>query len=70
MEKNVGKTDSIIRIILAVIIFFVMDNWGEGMQMILGVIAIVLVITAVSKVCFLYMPLKINTVKKTKQNLR
>jgi glucose uptake protein GlcU len=47
-----------------------MDNWGEGMQMILGVIAIVLVITAVSKVCFLYMPLKINTVKKTKQNLR
>lgn len=66
MTKNVGKTDKIIRIVLAVVLaaldFF--DVVTGGFSWILSVVAIVLVVTAVLNFCPLYTVLGKNTCEK------
>ena len=66
MKTNMGSVDRIIRIILAVVIavlYFTKQITGTG-AIILGVLAIIFVLTSLIGVCPLYMPFKISTKKK------
>jgi hypothetical protein len=63
-----GSVDRIIRIILAVVIavlYFTKHITGTA-AIILGVLAIIFVLTSLVGVCPLYMPFKISTKKKQK----
>lgn len=60
MKTNIGKTDMIIRIVLAVVIFalgFYFKSW-------LGLLGLVPLGTALFRTCPLYLPFKINTCRK------
>lgn len=68
MEKNMGFIDRIIRVILAIIVavlYFTGQISGIA-AIILGVIALVFVITSAIGFCPLYYPFKISTIKKPK----
>ncbi len=59
MQKNMGKADQIIRIILGLVLIiwgFVTHNWW-------GAIGIILLGTGFIRFCPLYVPFKINTAK-------
>ncbi|MCL9970512.1 DUF2892 domain-containing protein [Anoxybacillus kestanbolensis] len=62
MKANVGSVDRIIRLILGVALlglFFL-----EGNIKYVGILGIVLIITAFVTFCPLYVPFRINTTKK------
>ena len=62
--QNMGQIDRIIRLIVGaglIVLFFVLDNnWKY-----LGILGVILVLTALVGVCPIYMPFKIDTRKKT-----
>ncbi len=60
MKKNIGKTDSIIRIILGLII----TGLGIYFKTWWGLIAIIPLLTGITGYCPLYSLLGINTCKK------
>ena len=63
MPKNMGTVDRIVRIILAVVIailFFTNQITGVA-AIVLGIIAIIFVLTSLVSFCPLYLPFKINT---------
>jgi len=65
MKKNVGKTDMLVRLILAavlVIIYFICV--GKLLGLILIIIAIILAVTALTQTCPLYFLFRIDTLKK------
>ena len=65
MKKNVGKTDMIVRLILAallVIVYFIGVDKITGLILIL--LAIILISTALTQTCPLYYIFRINTLKK------
>lgn len=65
MKKNVGKTDMIVRLILAavlVIIYFI--GVGKILGLIFILLAIILVGSALTQTCPLYYIFSINTLKK------
>lgn len=66
MKKNIGSTDKIIRIILAitVVILFYMNVISGTLALILGAFAIILLITSFINFCPLYFPFGISTRKK------
>lgn len=66
MENNMGKTDKTIRISVAVIIgILYFSGIISGMvASMLGVLAIVFILTSFISFCPLYLPFKINTNKK------
>lgn len=65
MKKNVGKLDSTIRYIAAILIAIAVfldiipQKYGIGVL----IIAVLIAISAYRKVCFLYKPFKIKTCK-------
>ena len=61
--KNVGSTDKIIRYLLAVV-FFSLFFILQGNLRFLGLIGFIPLLTALFGVCPLYIPFKINTIKK------
>lgn len=63
MKKNMGLVDRLIRTALAVIIIalYFADYIGGAAAVILGVIALMFLMSAASGFCPLYEPLKINT---------
>jgi hypothetical protein len=66
MNKNVGKTDMIVRLVLAalaVILYFVVN---KGLGIILIILAIVLVVTALTRTCPLYYIFRTDTLEKKK----
>ncbi|MEI6385198.1 MAG: DUF2892 domain-containing protein [Spirochaetota bacterium] len=66
MPKNMGLVDRIIRILLAVVVavlFFTGQISGLA-AIILGVIAVIFVLTSLVAFCPLYLPFKISTAKK------
>ncbi|MDA8410111.1 MAG: DUF2892 domain-containing protein [Treponema sp.] len=68
MPKNMGTVDRIIRILLAVVIailFFTNQITGVA-AIVLGIIAIIFVLTSLVSFCPLYLPFKINTGAKKK----
>ncbi|MBK7888120.1 MAG: DUF2892 domain-containing protein [Bacteroidetes bacterium] len=66
MKKNMGSTDKIMRIIVAlVLIFLYATNRVEGtLGIVLLVLAGVFILTSLVSFCPLYAPFGINTCKK------
>ena len=64
MNKNVGKIDKIVRIILGIAIIGVGFLYGSW----LGAIGIIPILTGLISWCPLYCPLKINTCSKSCEN--
>jgi Na+(H+)/acetate symporter ActP len=59
MKKNVGTTDRVIRVLLAVVVAVLYFT-----NQISGTLAVILVLTSVVSFCPLYLPFKLST-KKT-----
>jgi len=68
MKKNMGALDRIIRTILAVVVivlYFTKQISGTA-AIILGIIALIFLLTSLIGFCPLYVPFKISTLKKEK----
>lgn len=67
MKKNMGTIDRVIRILLAiaVAVLYLTGNITGIAAIILGVVAVVFILTSVIGFCPLYVPLKISTIKKS-----
>jgi hypothetical protein len=66
MKKNVGKTDMIVRLVLAalaVILYFVVS---KALGIILIIIAIILVVTALTRTCPIWYIFRADTLDKKK----
>ena len=63
--KNVGKNDSMIRYVLAVVLVIagILLGAGSTVSIVLYVLAGVMVVTATTRVCPLYIPFGIKTNK-------
>lgn len=66
MLANVGLVDRIIRIVLAVVLAILIfaGQLSTAAAVILGIIAVISLLTGVVAFCPLYVPFKINTNKK------
>ncbi len=67
MKKNVGKTDMIVRLVLAalaVILYFIVN---KGLGIVLIILAIILVVTALTRTCPLYYLFRTDTIEKEKK---
>ena len=67
MKKNMGSMDKGIRILLAVIIailYFTNQITGVA-AIVLGIFAIVFLLTSLVSFCPLYLPFKLSTLKKS-----
>jgi hypothetical protein len=67
MKKNVGKTDMIVRLVLAalaVILYFVVN---KGIGIILIILAIILVVTAFTRTCPIWYIFRADTLDKEKK---
>ena len=65
-NKNMGSTDRIVRIVAAIVMLFVAFTMPVGtvLSTILIILGIVFILTSVVSFCPLYLPFKINTLKK------
>lgn len=71
MKKNIGNTDKLIRLLLALLIavlYFTNIITGT-LAIILGIVALVLVITSLVSFCGLYALLGINTCKRPSKGI-
>jgi len=67
MKKNVGKTDMIVRFVLAalaVILYFIVN---KGLGIILIILAIILVVTALTRTCPIWYIFRADTLDKEKK---
>jgi hypothetical protein len=66
MKKNMGTVDRIIRVLLAILVavLYLTGQITGIAAIILGVVALVFVVTSAVGFCPLYVPLKLSTVKK------
>ena len=66
MKKNIGTIDRIIRVLLAivVVVLYATGSITGTAAIILGILAVVFVLTSLIGFCPLYLPLKISTMKK------
>ena len=69
MKKNMGTVDRIIRVLLAIIvgILYLTGNISGLAAIILGIIAVIFILTSIVGFCPLYLPFKISTIGKPKQ---
>jgi len=69
MKKNMGTTDKIIRLVLAIIfgVLYYTDTITGTWGLVLAIIAIVFLLTSLVSFCPLYSLLGINTLKKKKE---
>lgn len=67
MKKNMGTVDKIVRIVLAIIIAILyFTNQITGIAaIVLGIVAILFLVTGLTGVCPGYLPLKLSTLKKS-----
>jgi hypothetical protein len=67
MKKNMGTVDRTIRILLAVVVLvlYLTGKITGQAAVILGIIALVFVLTSIIGFCPLYVPFKISTIKKS-----
>jgi hypothetical protein len=65
MKKNMGSADRVLRIVLAAIVgvLFALNIISGTTAIILGILAIVFVVTSFVSFCPLYLPLGISTIK-------
>jgi Inner membrane protein YgaP-like, transmembrane domain len=66
MKKNMGATDKTIRVLIAIVIaiLYFTDVISGTLAIILGIIALVFVVTSLFSFCPGYVPLKMSTAKK------
>jgi len=66
MTKNVGNSDKLVRLIIAVVLFVLVytGKVAGNLQYVLLVIALIAAFTSLLNFCPLYSILKINTCKK------
>ena len=66
MKANMGNTDRLLRVLLAllIVILYMTKQVTGTAAFILGIIAIVFLVTSLFKFCPLYVPFKVSTVKK------
>lgn len=66
MKKNMGTTDKTLRIILAIVfaVLIYFDVITGTAAWVLGILAVVFVLTSLMGFCPLYVPIKLNTGKK------
>ncbi|MCE5194159.1 MAG: DUF2892 domain-containing protein [Nitrospiraceae bacterium] len=66
MTKNMGTTDKIIRIIIAVVIgiLYLTGNISGILAVVLGILAVIFLLTSFVGWCPLYVPFGISTKKK------
>lgn len=67
MKKNVGSADKLVRILLAVLFaVLIFTNAVSGwLAIVLGILAVVFLLTALMNFCPIWFALKISTTKKT-----
>jgi type IV secretory pathway TrbD component len=64
MKLNVGSTDRMIRIVIAVIAAILALTVAKGaLAIVLWIVAAIMLVTGVVRVCPLYLPFKISTNK-------
>jgi fatty acid desaturase len=66
MVKNMGLTDRLVRIAVAIMIaalYFTGQIWGKA-ALVLGIIAVILVITGIIGTCLMYIPFKLDSREK------
>lgn len=68
MKQNVGTTDKVIRILIAVVIgvLYFTNTISGTLAIVLGILAVVFLLTSFINFCPLYLPFGINTSKKKK----
>jgi hypothetical protein len=68
MKKNMGTIDRVIRIVLAIVVAILYMNGSitGTAAIILGILAVVFIITSLIGFCPLYVPFKISTISKSK----
>ncbi len=68
MQKNMGTTDRIVRVVAALILGFLLLNGtlSGTLGVVLGILAVILLATSAIGFCPLYFPLKLSTTKKSK----
>jgi hypothetical protein len=66
MKKNMGSIDKIVRVLIAVVIavLYFSDQITGTVAIVLGIIAVVFLLTSAVGFCPLYWPLKLSTLKK------
>lgn len=66
MVKNMGLADRVIRVLVAILIaiLYISGTIGGTVAVVLGLIAVVFVVTSGVGFCPAYLPFKINTGKK------
>jgi hypothetical protein len=66
MKKNMGPTDKVIRILIALIIgvLYYTGIISGTTALVLGIFAVIFVLTSLISFCPLYLPLGISTCKK------
>ena len=69
MKKNMGTADRVIRTLIAVVIGILLLNGTLSglLGTILGLLAIVFLVTSLFSFCPLYVPFKISTLKGSQQ---
>jgi len=67
MKKNMGSVDRIIRIILAVVValLFFTNQISSVAAIVLGIFAVIFLLTSVFSFCPLYALFKLSTAKKS-----
>ena len=70
MKKNMGTVDRTVRVIFAVLVLgLYLANMISGtVAIILGLFAVIFVITGLVGFCPLYVPLKLSTMQKKEQS--
>jgi hypothetical protein len=66
MKKNMGLIDRTVRVILALlfIVLIIAKALTGTLAVILGIVAVVFLLTAIVSFCPLYVPVKLSTLKK------
>jgi len=66
MVKNMGIADRVVRVLLAIVvgILYVTGTISGTVALILGIVAVVFLLTSAISFCPAYLPFKISTVRK------
>lgn len=66
MKQNIGPIDRLVRVLVAVVIgiLYVTDQITGTAAIVLGLFAVVFLLTSAIRLCPLYLPLQLSTVKK------
>ena len=68
MKKNMGNFDRILRVLIAgaIAVLYFADVISGTLAIILGIFAVIFLLTSLMSFCPLYTPFKLSTIKKNK----